>query len=372
MNPHRPITILGIETSCDETSAAIVRAKLGNSPQVLADVTLSQIAEHQPFGGVVPEIAARAHSAHLDRLIAQALHDAQLGLGDIDAIAATAGPGLIGGVIVGLATAKALAYGLNRPLIAVNHLEGHALTARLCDDVAFPYLLLLVSGGHCQILAVEGVGQYRRLGTTIDDAVGEAFDKAAKLMDLGYPGGPEIERWAAAGDPTRFALPRPMVGRPNFDFSFSGLKTALRQLVEANLPLSRKDCADLAAGFQTAIGDCLADRMQRAMEHFNERYDLQPDDRRLVIAGGVAANKYLRSRLGEIAENKNYRLISPPGKWCTDNAVMIAWAGIERFSLGLVDPLTTRARARWPLDQDAPAIAHNRAQMMALGQTKQI
>jgi N6-L-threonylcarbamoyladenine synthase len=363
MNPHRPLTILGIETSCDETSAAIVRGYPGEDTHVLADVTLSQIDEHKAYGGVVPEIAARAHIAHLDRLISEALARAGLGLDQMDAIAATAGPGLIGGVIVGLTTAKALAFGLGKPLIAVNHLEGHALTARLTHGVPFPFLLLLVSGGHCQILSVEGVGHYRRLGTTIDDAVGEAFDKAAKLLGLGYPGGPEIEKWASEGDPKRFALPRPLAGRPGFDFSFSGLKTALRQTIDAALPLRWQDCADLAAGFQAAVGDCLCDRMRGAMAHFANHYDLGNDQRRLVIAGGVAANKYLRQRLSVLAIDQHFELITPPGKWCTDNAVMIAWAGIERYALGLSDDLSIKARPRWPLDLDAAPVAHNRAQM---------
>jgi N6-L-threonylcarbamoyladenine synthase len=365
--------VLGIETSCDETAVAILRGRpdfpaskaqnrqVAMKTEVLADLTLSQIDDHKPFGGVVPEIAARAHIAHLDGLVRRALAQANIALGDLDAIAATAGPGLIGGVIVGLTTAKALAYGLGKPLIAINHLEGHALTARLSDQVDFPFLLLLVSGGHCQILSVNGVGEYQRLGTTIDDAVGEAFDKAAKLLGLGYPGGPEIEAHAAKGDPKRFDLPRPMLGRPGLDFSFSGLKTALRQAVDDLDYLTARDVADLAASFQASVGDCLCDRVGRALVQFAATHDLEPGARRLVVAGGVAANRYLRARLAAVAEAQGFDLIAPPLKWCTDNAVMIAWAGIERLALGLTDPLDVQARARWPLDLTAKPVAHNKA-----------
>ncbi len=356
------LTVLGIETSCDETAAAIVSGRPGAERHVLSEVVLSQIADHKPYGGVVPEIAARAHLAYLDGLVAKVMAQADLRFSDLDAISVTAGPGLIGGVIVGLTFAKALALGADKPLIALNHLEGHALVARLGDDVPFPFLLLLVSGGHCQILTVYGVGHYRRLGTTIDDAVGEAFDKAAKLLGLGYPGGPEIERWAASGDPNRFSLPRPMLGRPGADFSFSGLKTALRQTMAGLGTFTDQDRADLAASFQTAIADCLCDRMSHALDTYLADPKVGPDHRSLVIAGGVAANQMIRTRLGHILDRKGFRLIAPPGKWCTDNAVMIAWAGIERLSLGLIDPLTIAARARWPLDETATAIAHNRAQ----------
>jgi N6-L-threonylcarbamoyladenine synthase len=369
-----PLTVLGIETSCDETAVAILRGRpdfalsdgqnrqVPMKTEVLADLTLSQIDEHRPSGGVVPEIAARAHIAHLDGLVRRALTQAGIALGDLDAIAATAGPGLIGGVIVGLTTAKALAYGLGKPLIAINHLEGHALTARLSNQVDFPFLLLLVSGGHCQILSVNGVGEYQRLGTTIDDAVGEAFDKAAKLLGLGYPGGPEIEAHARAGDPKRFDLPRPMLGRPGLDFSFSGLKTALRQAVDGLDYLTARDVADLAASFQTCVGDCLSDRVGRALVQFAATHGLEPGARRLVVAGGVAANRYLRARLSAVAEAQGFELIAPPLKWCTDNAVMIAWAGIERLALGSTDPLDVQARARWPLDSSAKPVAHNKAQ----------
>ncbi len=356
------LTVLGIETSCDETAAAIVSGRPGAERHVLSEVVLSQIEDHKPYGGVVPEIAARAHLAHLDGLVTKAMGQANLRFSDLDAIAVTAGPGLIGGVIVGLTFAKALSLGADKPLIALNHLEGHALVARLGDDVPFPFLLLLVSGGHCQILTVYGVGHYHRLGTTIDDAVGEAFDKAAKLLGLGYPGGPEIERWAIQGDPNRFVLPRPMIGRPGADFSFSGLKTALRQTMAGLDSITDQDRADLAAGFQTAIADCLCDRVSRALETYLTDPKVGPDHHSLVIAGGVAANKMIRTRLGGILDQKGFQLIAPPGKWCTDNAVMIAWAGIERLSLGLVDPLNVAARARWPLDETAAAVAHNRAQ----------
>ncbi|MBI1207992.1 MAG: tRNA (adenosine(37)-N6)-threonylcarbamoyltransferase complex transferase subunit TsaD [Azospirillum sp.] len=343
--------VLGIETSCDETAAAVVT----DSREILANVVLSQVAEHRPYGGVVPEIAARAHLEHLDRLIAQALAEAGLTFGGLDGIAATGGPGLIGGVIVGVMMAKAIAYARGLPFLAVNHLEGHALTARLTDDAAFPYLLLLVSGGHCQLLAVEGVGRYRRLGTTIDDAVGEAFDKAAKLLGLGYPGGPLVERAAlAASDPGRFPLPRPMLGRPGCDFSFSGLKTALRQRVAA-LPeagLAAGEVADLAAAFQEAVADVLADRCRHAIAAFRAAH---PKGTTLVVAGGVAANRALRARLAALAAAEGFAFVAPPLALCGDNAAMIAWAGIERLGLGLIDDFSFAPRPRWPLDPTARA-----------------
>ena len=324
--------------------------------RILSNVVLSQLAAHRPYGGVVPEIAARAHLAHLGGLVRQALDEAGVGFEALDGVAATGGPGLIGGVMVGVMTAKAIAAVHDLPFLAVNHLEGHALTARLTDDLAYPFLLLLVSGGHCQLLVVEGVGAYRRLGTTIDDAVGEAFDKAAKLLGLGYPGGPEIERAARNGDPGRFALPRPMAGRPGCDFSFSGLKTALRRQVDALPPgpMKRRDVDDLAAGFQAAIGDCLIDRTRNALASFRNG---RPETGALVVAGGVAANRVLRDRLATLADESGLPFVAPPVALCTDNAAMIAWAGLERLRLGQVDALDFAPRPRWPLDPDAaPAI----------------
>jgi N6-L-threonylcarbamoyladenine synthase len=316
---------------------------------------LSQIAEHASYGGVVPEIAARAHVEALDRLIDRALTDAGLRLDQLDGIAAAAGPGLIGGVIVGLITAKALALVTRKPLVAVNHLEGHALTARLTDGVGFPYLLLLASGGHTQLVAVRGVGDYLRLGGTIDDAIGEAFDKVAKLLGLAYPGGPEVEREAARGDPERFALPRPMLGRREPNFSLSGLKTALRLEAERIAPLSGTDVADLCAGFQAAIVDVVVDRTRVAMRLAEEKVGRSTA---LVVAGGVAANQTIRRALKRLAAEAGQRLIAPPLALCGDNAAMIAWAGIERLRLDLADDLTVPARARWPLGADAePAAA---------------
>lgn len=348
--------VLGIETSCDETAAAIVADDPRIGQRILANVVLSQLEDHRPYGGVVPEIAARAHLKHLNGLIRQALAEAGLGLDRLDGVAATAGPGLIGGVMVGVMTAKAIAAARNLPFLAVNHLEGHALTARLTDDLPFPYLLLLVSGGHTQLLEVSGIGDYRRLGTTIDDAVGEAFDKTAKLLGLGYPGGPLLEQAALDGDPARFGLPRPMAGRPGCDFSFSGLKTAVRQTIHGLPPgaLADRDVSDIAASFQQAAADSLADRTGRAIGMFRERH---PTGGALVVAGGVAANKVLRSRLTALAERAELPFVAPPPPLCTDNAAMIAWAGLERLKLGLVDPLDFAPRPRWPLDPDAaPAI----------------
>ncbi|WP_085906281.1 tRNA (adenosine(37)-N6)-threonylcarbamoyltransferase complex transferase subunit TsaD [Kiloniella majae] len=349
--------VLGIETSCDETAAAIV----DSDHNILSNKVLTQLEEHKPYGGVVPEIAARSHMNHLDRLIRSALEEADLDFDQLDGIAATAGPGLIGGVFVGVMTAKAIAAARKLPFLAVNHLEGHALTARLTEKEAadFPYLLLLVSGGHCQLLAVEDVGCYTRLGGTIDDAVGEAFDKTAKMMGLPYPGGPMIEQIAKDGDPKRFDLPRPMKGRPGCDFSFSGLKTAVRKKIlecasdENNQQpdianLSTQDKADLAASFQMAVGDVLVDRCKKAMEVFQDTYG-RPGP--LVVAGGVAANLTLRSRLTELTDTYNTSLLAPPVKLCTDNGVMIAWAGLERLRLGLTDSLDFAPRPRWPLDQ---------------------
>lgn len=339
--------VLGIETSCDETAAAVVR----DDRTILSNVVLSQIADHAPYGGVVPEIAARAHLDHLDGLIRRAMEEAGLDFGDLSAVAATGGPGLIGGVFVGVMTAKAIAAARRLPFVAVNHLEGHALTARLSDDVAFPYLLLLVSGGHCQLLIVEGVGRYRRLGTTIDDAVGEAFDKTAKLLGLPHPGGPHVEKAARdAGNPGRFPLPRPMVGRPGCDFSFSGLKTAVRRHVEAlGDAMTDADRADLAAAFQNAVAAALCDRTSRAMRMMRESAP-QATQPTLVVAGGVAANQELRSRLTVAARENGYNFVAPPLGLCTDNGAMIAWAGLERFRLGHCDGLDFAPRPRWPLD----------------------
>ena len=355
-----PITVLGLETSCDETAAAIVRLTpddgrtSGMRGDILSNVVLSQIDLHAPYGGVVPELAARAHIDHLDRLVAEALAEAGCKLEDMDAIAATAGPGLIGGVLIGLTTGKALALASDAPFFGINHLEGHALTARLTHDVAFPYLLLLVSGGHCQLCRVDGVGDYTLLGTTRDDAVGEAFDKAAKLLGLGYPGGPEIEAWAARGNARRFALPRPLIGQngSGCDFSFSGLKTALRQRAIELQPISETDICDLAAGFQTAIADCLVDRCRVAITEFNASAD---NGGRLVVAGGVAANQFLRQALDEVAREASFSLTVPPPALCTDNGAMIAWAGAERLHSGSTADaeLTSPARARWPLSENA-------------------
>lgn len=339
--------VLGIESSCDETAAALVTDR----GEVLADLVLSQLKDHAPYGGVVPEIAARRHIDHLDGLIARALKEAGIGFDQLGAVAATAGPGLIGAVMVGLMTGKAIAAVHRIPLVAVNHLEGHALSARLIADISFPYLLLLVSGGHCQLLIVEGVGAYRRLGTTIDDAAGEAFDKAAKLIGLGYPGGPAIERAARAGDARRFALPRPLHGRPGSDFSFAGLKTAVLHRVDGlSQPLSPQDQADLAASFQAAVADVLVERTANAIQTFKAA---APRGTTLVVAGGVAANTLLRERLKALAESQGLSLIAPPLRLCTDNAAMIAWAGIERLRLGLTDGLDASPRARWPLDPAA-------------------
>ncbi len=335
--------VLGLETSCDETAAAIV----DDGRRILSNRVLSQLAEHRPYGGVVPEIAARSHLDHLDRLIAEALDEAGMRLDELDGVAATAGPGLIGGVFVGVLTAKAIAAARRLPFLAVNHLEGHALTVRLTDGIPFPYLLLLISGGHCQLLAVEGVGKYRRYGSTIDDAVGEAFDKTAKMLGLGYPGGPAVERAAAGGKAGCFTLPRPMKGRPELDFSFSGLKTALRQQAELLNLEDAQAVSDLAAEFQQAVAEVLSDRVTGALQRF-ARETGQPGP--LVVAGGVASNLTLRSALEETAAAAGSGFHAPPPALCTDNGAMIAWAGLERLRLGLVDPLDFAPRPRWPLD----------------------
>jgi N6-L-threonylcarbamoyladenine synthase len=338
--------VLGLESSCDETAAAVLRA----DGTILAEAVLSQLEEHAAFGGVVPEIAARAHLEHLPRLAARVVAEAGLGFGELAGVAATSGPGLIGGLIVGASLGKGLAIAHGLPFVAVNHLEAHALTATLPglveDGVRFPYLLLLLSGGHCQCVAVEGVGRYRRLGTTLDDAVGEAFDKSAKLLGLPWPGGPALERLAAGGDPARYALPRPLLGRAGCDFSFSGLKTAVSHAVAKHPPgaLPEQDRADLAAGFQAAVAAVLADRARHAL-------DMLPAATALVVAGGVAANAAIRAALGRVAGERGLPLVAPPIRLCTDNAVMVAWAGIERLRRGLADPLGHAPRPRWPLDQ---------------------
>ncbi len=350
------LRILGIETSCDETAAAVVTRLADGSAITEADVVLSQLDEHSAYGGVVPEIAARAHVDALDTLIEEALTRAGITLAEVDAIAATSGPGLIGGLLVGLMTGKAIARATGKPLYAINHLEGHALTARLTDGVPFPYLMLLVSGGHTQLVLVKGVGEYERWGTTIDDALGEAFDKTAKLLGLPYPGGPAVERAAATGNPKRFAFPRPLVGEARLDFSFSGLKTAVRQAAEGIAPVTDQDIADICASFQHAISRTLKDRIGRGLQRFK---DVFPDvaEPALVVAGGVAANKEVRQTLDTLCAENRFRFVAPPHHLCTDNAVMIAWAGLERMALGMPsDDLAVAPRSRWPLDQDAKAL----------------
>ena len=333
--------ILGLESSCDDSAAALVTS----DRRILAQAVVGQDAAHQPFGGVVPEIAARAHVEVLPGLIARVLAEAGIAPSQLDAVAATAGPGLIGGVMVGLLAGKGLALAAGKPLIAVNHLEGHALSPRLADpNLSFPYLLLLVSGGHCQLIEVGGVGRHRRLATTIDDAAGEAFDKAAKLLGLPYPGGPAIERLARDGDPKAVSLPRPLLGSPEPHFSFAGLKSAVQRAVAAGIHRP----ADIAAAFQQAVVDCLVDRTARALETSRAPT--------LVVAGGVAANGAVRSALAALAERSGRGFSVPPGWLCTDNAAMIAWAGAERLEAGLVDGLDAPARARWPLDEAAEAV----------------
>ncbi|HEV2303563.1 MAG TPA: tRNA (adenosine(37)-N6)-threonylcarbamoyltransferase complex transferase subunit TsaD [Stellaceae bacterium] len=342
--------VLGIETSCDETAAAVV-ALTDRGPEIRANLIAAQFALHRPYGGVVPEIAARAHLDGLDGLVAAALAEAQVGIAELDAIAAAAGPGLIGGLLVGTMMAKGIAWAADKPFIAVNHLEAHALAARLVHPLEFPYLLLLVSGGHCQLVYCAGVGCYTRLGTTLDDAAGEAFDKTAKLLGLGYPGGPAIERAAHGGDPQRFSLPRPMQGREGCDFSFSGLKTAVRHIVAERPALDRCDIGDLAAAIELAICEALADRTKNAVRWLGRQH---PEAGALVVAGGVAANLRLRRRLADLAAGAGLVFVAPPPDLCTDNAAMIAWAGIERLRLGLIDGLDAPARPRWPLDAAAP------------------
>jgi N6-L-threonylcarbamoyladenine synthase len=338
------LTVLGIETSCDETAAAVVRGLAPGPGEILSNVVFSQIDAHRPYGGVVPEIAARAHIEILDGIVDDALTTAGVSLVDVDAVAATAGPGLIGGVMVGLTTAKALALAAGKPLVAVNHLEAHALTARLTEGVEFPFLLLLISGGHCQLLGVEGVGKFRLYGTTIDDAVGEAFDKTAKLLGLSYPGGPAVEALAKQGNAKRYPLPRPMRGREGADFSFSGLKTAVRQIALEGNP----DKADLAAAFQLAVLDVLRDRTAAAMMMFRRDF---PKARHpaLVMAGGVASNSAIREALDALCAREGFDKKIPPPRLCTDNAAMIAWTGVERSQLRLFDAMGVAPKARWPL-----------------------
>ncbi|TCL72771.1 tRNA (adenosine(37)-N6)-threonylcarbamoyltransferase complex transferase subunit TsaD [Rhizobium sp. BK251] len=351
------LRILGIETSCDETAAAVVERHADGTSQVLSDVVLSQLEEHSAYGGVVPEIAARAHVEALDTLIEEALKRANMSLEDVDAIAATSGPGLIGGLLVGLMTGKAIARATNKPLYAINHLEGHALTARLTDGLSFPYLMLLVSGGHTQLILVRGVGEYERWGTTIDDALGEAFDKTAKLLGLPYPGGPEVERAARSGNPDRFDFPRPLVGEARLDFSFSGLKTAVRQAALAIQPLNEQDIVDICASFQRAISRTLKDRIGRGLQRFRAEFPTFAGEPALVVAGGVAANLEVRGTLQALCDKEGFRFIAPPLRLCTDNAVMIAWAGLERMAIGTAaDDLEVQPRTRWPLDATAQTL----------------
>src|SRR3954449_13243815 len=353
--------VLGIETTCDETAAAVVERQSDGSGKILSNIVRSQTDEHARFGGVVPEIAARAHVDLLDGIVGRAMTEAGIDYAQLSGVAAAAGPGLIGGVIVGLTTAKAIAMVHDTPLVAVNHLEAHALTPRLTDGIEFPYCLFLASGGHTQIVAVTGVGQYVRLGTTVDDAIGEAFDKVAKMLGLPYPGGPQVERAAANGDATRFAFPRPMQGRPDANFSLSGLKTAVRSEASRMTPLEPQDVNDLCAGFQAAVLESTADRLSVGLRLFHERFG---PPRALVAAGGVAANLAIRDALQEVAAKAGTTLIMPPPALCTDNGAMIAWAGAERMALGLTDTMDAAPRARWLLDANASApvgFAHTRA-----------
>ena len=346
--------VIGIESSCDETAAAIVNEKR----EILGECLLTQL-EHKAYGGVVPEIAARCHLEHIDEIIEETFKSAGIKPCEIDAIAASSGPGLIGGVVVGAMAGKALALALDKPYIAINHLEGHALAPRLTNDVEYPYLLLLVSGGHCQILIVKGVGDFERLGTTIDDAAGEAFDKVAKMLGLGYPGGPMIEKMAALGDENRFILPRPLCQTNDCNFSFSGLKTAVRKIIESyaednileHAILRKRDTVDICASFQKAATDCLVHKLQKAIVIFRTKY---PHGKDVVVSGGVAANTYLRDRLKSLAKTEGLKFSAPPVKLCTDNGVMIAWAGMERALKGMYNDLDFKPRPRWPLDETAP------------------
>ncbi len=348
----RPLTLLGIETSCDETAAAVIRLAPEGTVEILSEKVHTQLEEHAPYLGVVPEIAARAHAELADQTIAAAIHEASISYADLDAIAATSGPGLIGGVLVGMMSGKAIAQAAGKPFLAINHLEGHALSPRLTHDCPFPYLLLLVSGGHCQFLEVRGLGDYRRLGSTIDDAAGEAFDKTAKLLGLGFPGGPAVERIGANGDPTAIDFPRPLLNRPGLDMSFAGLKTAVARAAEAE-DLTDSRIADICASFQAAIVDVLSEKARRALEAFNPANGA---GKRFVVAGGVASNQAIRAGLEKAAKESGAVLIAPPMRHCTDNAAMIALAGAERLAGGLEHPegdLGAGARPRWPLDEAA-------------------
>ena len=351
--------VLGIETTCDETAASVVQLKAGGGGTILSNEIHSQIAEHAAYGGVVPEIAARAHVELLDHLVRRALDAAGVAFADLDGIAAAAGPGLIGGVMVGLTTGKALALAGGKPFMAINHLEAHALTARLTDGVEFPYLLLLVSGGHTQLIAVRGVGQYTRIGSTVDDAIGEAFDKVAKMLELPYPGGPQVEKAAMKGDATRFELPRPMLRRPGADFSLSGLKTAVRlEVQKLSQPYRATDVADLCASFQAAVVDVIGDRTRAGLRLFREQFGAP---KALVVAGGVAANSAIRRALTRLSTQTGVRLLIPPAELCTDNGAMIAWAGLERLQLGLTDGMDFAPRPRWPLDANATPLHNGKA-----------
>ena len=348
----KPLTILGIETSCDETAASIVTRNPDGTGTIRANIVRTQLQEHAPYGGVVPEIAARAHASILDQLIQTALEEASLPLDQIDAVGATTGPGLIGGLLVGATMGKAIAAVQNIPFLAINHLEAHALTAGLTNSQKPPYMLLLVSGGHTQLIWVEDIGQYKRIGSTIDDALGEAFDKTAKLLGIGYPGGPEVEKWAQNGDPHRFALPRPLKGQKQPNFSFSGLKTALRIQAQKVAPLSDQDISNLCASFQRTLIESVIERLALGMEAVKKHHDCQPHHP-IVVAGGVAANQQLRTRLEQETQRWGHPLIIPPAKLCTDNAAMIAWTAAERLARGEQDQLTTPTRSRWPLDENA-------------------
>ena len=349
--------VLGIESSCDETAAAIVSDKR----EILGECVLTQL-EHKTYGGVVPEIAARCHLEHIDEILEETFKRAGIQPCEIDAVAASAGPGLIGGVVIGVMAAKALALALNKPFIAVNPLEGHALCARLSDDVEYPYLLLLVSGGHCQILIVKGVGDFERLGTTIDDAAGEAFDKVAKMLGLGYPGGPMIEKMAELGNEDRLVLPRPLWNSGDCNLSFSGLKTAVRKIIESYSPdnniehaiLRKQDVADICAGFQLAAAESLLHKLKSAIAVYRTH---NPEGKDLEVSGGVAANTYLRKKLQQLADTEGLKFAAPPIRFCTDNGVMIAWAGMERALKGMYDDLDFKPRPRWPLDANAPKAA---------------